>query len=143
MIDYKKKVEKIIKQTLVIQNKQSIPRAVEEITDMFIENPIIEEQFNDIRLIVKVVSQHVGIKEYSFFYRQKDRKVSWAKHIVMYFARRFTDHNSKDITNLMGGLSHSIVNHAIKTVKQQCDVNKKYREMIKNIEFDLEQKYGF
>ena len=92
--------------------------------------------------IAEFIIRHVGEFYYlpENYYTIKYRKRAYvkARYIAMWLILKNTKLSYELIADLFGGMDHSSVNHAIKTVKNDRDTNKKF-----NLEFvSLAAKLG-
>lgn len=72
--------------------------------------------------------------------RAKSRKkeIALARQIAMYLCKQMTDHSLKTIGLHFGGRDHSTVIHAINTVEELMQVDKKMREIVEAIKNKIE-----
>ncbi len=87
--------------------------------------------------IIKVVSEHFNITEEDIMSKSRKREVVQARQLVMYFSKNLTKNSLSAIGLQCGKKNHATVLYAIKTVEDQKEYDKKFREHMKEIERKL------
>jgi chromosomal replication initiator protein len=69
--------------------------------------------------IIDAVCRHVGVDVQDLASKKRDRKTSYARHLVMYLLRELGRQPLSDIGRLLGGRDHSTVIHAVQRIAQE------------------------
>lgn len=92
--------------------------------------------------IQKYISDYFKVSPESLRAKTRKKEIVIARQVAMYFAKEYTNHSLKVIGYHFGGRDHSTVIHAIQTVNDIMDTDKKFAETIKDIETNLKVKAG-
>jgi chromosomal replication initiator protein len=71
---------------------------------------------------------------------RREKNVSDARQLLMYFLREHTNFSLKNIGDFVGGRSHSTVLHAIETIKERIDNDTSFFKQVKTITDQLSHK---
>ncbi|GHV72604.1 chromosomal replication initiator protein DnaA [Bacteroidia bacterium] len=87
--------------------------------------------------IKSVVCDHFNISVNDINSNTRKREIVQARQLVMYFSKEYTQSSLAKIGKLCGNKDHATVLHAHRTVKNQCDTNKKYKLQVQDLEKKL------
>ncbi|MEQ8359110.1 MAG: chromosomal replication initiator protein DnaA [Cytophagales bacterium] len=90
--------------------------------------------------IQKYISDYFKVSPESLRAKTRKKEIVIARQVAMYFAKEYTNHSLKVIGYHFGGRDHSTVIHAIQTVNDIMDTDKKFAETMKEIETNLKVK---
>ncbi|MDR0940247.1 MAG: chromosomal replication initiator protein DnaA [Mediterranea sp.] len=90
--------------------------------------------------ILRTVCAHFGLDLAAIHAKSRKREVVQARQVAMYLAQRKTDFSTAKIGKLIGNRDHATVIHACKTVKNQLEVDKTFKQEVKEIEASLGKK---
>ncbi|MDL2291578.1 chromosomal replication initiator protein DnaA [Bacteroides sp. OttesenSCG-928-F21] len=90
--------------------------------------------------IIDTVCRYFEVDSSVIHTKSRKREVVQVRQIAMYLAKKHTDTSSSKIGQLIGGKDHATVLHAYKIVKEQCEVNKNFREEVGSLEAQLRKK---
>jgi chromosomal replication initiator protein len=90
--------------------------------------------------IQKYISDYFKVSPESLRAKTRKKEIVIARQVAMYFAKEYTNHSLKVIGYHFGGRDHSTVIHAIQTVNDIMDTDKKFADTIKDIETNLKVK---
>ncbi len=107
-------------------------------------NNIVEESTFEIGIdyIQKYVSEYFGVSIELMKAKTRKREIVEARQIAMYLAKNFTDLSLKAIGYNFGNRDHSTVIHAITTVNDMMDTNRKFNATIQEILGEFSKKAG-
>lgn len=91
----------------------------------------------DPEVIINTVSQVIGVTPEQTKSKSREREFVKARHLSMYFMRKFTDMSLKKIGSNFSNSDHATVIHASKSVNNQNDVYKAYRTEFNRIYLEL------
>lgn len=94
----------------------------------------IETKTITIDHIIKVVCEHYGIETEKIHDKSRRREIVQARQMAMYLAKQTTDYSAAKIGKLIGDRDHATVLHAVKTVKNQADVDKYFKSELEEIQ---------
>lgn len=97
----------------------------------------IEAKKITISSIEAVVCDFYNIKSELIHTASRKRQIVQARQITMYLSKAYTEMSLAQIGSLIGKKNHATVLHACKTVKEQMEVDKTFREEISEIEKKL------
>jgi chromosomal replication initiator protein len=83
------------------------------------------------------VCKFYGISEKDAESSCRKREFVQARHVGMYFMKKYTNLSVSAIARMYGGRDHSTTLHAIQKVNDHIDVDKFYRTQIKNLDLKL------
>ena len=89
--------------------------------------------------IIRIVADYYHLDKIDLIIRNRNERFVKARHIAMYYCRHKTEFTLREIGNAFDYRSHDTVIHAIKSVENQVETNKRYREDFKDIELHIEQ----
>jgi chromosomal replication initiator protein len=84
--------------------------------------------------IIKVISGKLNIKISDIKAHNKNKNIVFARQIVMYLARKLTNHSFPDIGQKIGGRDHSTVIYANNKILNNIKVDSKVKNLIQEIE---------
>lgn len=96
------------------------------------------QQGHTIDFIADVVSSHVGIPTKDLKDRSRRRPIVFARHLAMYFAKKFSGKPLTSIGRFFGGRDHSTVLHAINSIEQQAEYDANVRRVVVEIRRKLQ-----
>lgn len=97
----------------------------------------IEAKKITVNSIESVVCDFYNIKSELIHTSSRKRQIVQARQITMYLSKSYTEMSLAQIGSLIGKKNHATVLHACKTVKEQMEVDKIFREEIAEIEKKL------
>jgi len=97
----------------------------------------IESKKITINVIQSVVCDYYNIKSELIHSASRKRQIVQARQVTMYLSKSYTEMSLAQIGSLIGKKNHATVLHACKTVKEQMEVDKAFREEIEEIERKL------
>lgn len=66
--------------------------------------------------------------------------VPWARHVFCFLVRKYTRLHLIDIGNILGGRDHTTIIHSIKTVNDNIDSYKEFKDQIAYLERELSDR---
>jgi len=84
--------------------------------------------------ISEVVCKHFNIKTELLQTTSRKREIVQARQVAMYLSKLYTEMSLAQIGSVIGKKNHATVLHACKTVKDQLEVDKSFRDDIEEIE---------
>jgi chromosomal replication initiator protein len=96
-----------------------------------------EKQEISIDEIIKVVAGKLTVKIADIKAHNKNKNMVLARQIVMYLARKLTDHSFPDIGQKVGGRDHSTVIYATNKMTKGIEADSKLKLVIQDIEDHL------
>lgn len=84
-------------------------------------------------LIIKTVSEHLGINEDDIRSKKRSQDIATARQIVMYLCREYTVLALKSIGNTVGGKDHATVINGIKRVEEKINKDPAFKASIDTI----------
>lgn len=97
----------------------------------------IEKKKLSIDSIEDLVCNHFNIKSGLIHTASRKREIVQARQVAMYLAKQYTEMSFSQIGALIGKKNHATVLHACKTVKNQLEVDKNFRQEVEQIEQKL------
>ena len=97
----------------------------------------IEAKKITINAIESVVCDFYNIKTELIHTASRKRQIVQARQVTMYLSKNYTEMSLAQIGSLIGKKNHATVLHACRTVKEQMEVDKVFREEIAEIEKKL------
>jgi len=97
----------------------------------------IEAKKITIDVIESVVCSFYDIKSDLIHTASRKRQIVQARQVTMYLSKNYTEMSLAQIGSLIGKKNHATVLHACRTVKEQMEVDKTFREEIAEIEKKL------
>lgn len=97
----------------------------------------IEAKKITINAIESVVCDFYNIKSELIHTASRKRQIVQARQVTMYLSKSYTEMSLAQIGSLIGKKNHATVLHACRTVKEQMEVDKTFREEIAEIEKKL------
>ena len=94
----------------------------------------IEAKKITISAIESVVCDFYNIKSELIHTASRKRQIVQARQVTMYLSKSYTEMSLAQIGSLIGKKNHATVLHACKTVKEQMEVDKVFRDEIAEIE---------
>lgn len=91
-----------------------------------------------ISYIINCVCEEMGTSQADFFTSSRKRNIVQARQLSMYFAKKYTKASLIVIGEHCGGKDHATVIHALKTVANLLDTDKKFRSIADKIEQTLQ-----
>lgn len=99
----------------------------------------LEKKQLTIKKIQEVVCRYFNLDEALVLTPSRKREIVQARQITMFFAKKYTQASFAHIGKVVGDKDHATVLHAVKTVKDQIEINKHFRSTIDAIEVCLKQ----
>lgn len=99
----------------------------------------IEKKKITVDIIQTVVCQYYDIKEELLHTASRKRQIVQARQVTMYLSKQYTEMSLSQIGSLIGKKNHATVLHACRTVKEQMEVDKGFRDEIIEIEQKLKE----
>jgi chromosomal replication initiator protein len=93
----------------------------------------IESKKLSISDIEELVCSHFNIKCGLIHTASRKREIVQARQVAMYLSKQYTEMSLSQIGSLIGKKNHATVLHACKTVKNQLEVDKNFREQVEQI----------
>lgn len=87
--------------------------------------------------IVNVVCNCQNIQIEDFYSKSKKREIVQARQLAMYFAKKYTKNSLAMIGQQCGGRDHATVIHALKTVANLLETDKKFKSLAEEIEKNI------
>lgn len=84
-------------------------------------------------LIVKTVSEHMGISVDDICSKKRSADIATARQIVMYLCREYTVLSLKSIGNSVGGKDHATVLNGVKRVEERLLIDPSFKSTIDTI----------
>lgn len=105
---------------------------------------IVEENIFEINVeyIQNYVSNYFNIPVDLLKAKTRKREIVEARQIAMFLAKKFTDMSLKSIGQHFGNRDHSTVIHALTTVNDMMDTNRKFNATIQEILGEFSKKAG-
>jgi chromosomal replication initiator protein len=97
----------------------------------------IEARKITVNTIESIVCDFYNIKCELIHTASRKRQIVQARQVTMYLSKNYTEMSLAQIGSLVGKKNHATVLHACKTVKEQMEVDKIFREEIAEIEKKL------
>ncbi|MDU1889162.1 MAG: chromosomal replication initiator protein DnaA [Dysgonomonas sp.] len=97
----------------------------------------IEAKKITVSSIESVVCDFYNIKSELIHSASRKRQIVQARQVTMYLSKSYTEMSLAQIGSIIGKKNHATVLHACKTVKEQMEVDKVFREEIAEIEKKL------
>lgn len=97
----------------------------------------IERKKITVDAIEAAVCEYYNIKAELIHTTSRKRQIVQARQVTMYLSKSYTEMSLAQIGSLIGKKNHATVLHACKTVKEQMEVDKIFRDEIKEIEKKL------
>lgn len=97
----------------------------------------IEAKKITINAIESIVCDFYNIKSELIHSASRKRQIVQARQVTMYLSKAYTEMSLAQIGSLIGKKNHATVLHACRTVKEQMEVDKVFREEIVEIEKKL------
>jgi len=95
------------------------------------------------KLIINQVADYFNLPPENVICTKRKREYIKAKHIAMYALRKFTDFSLREIGYNFNNKDHSTVLHAIKSVNNQRDIYRDYRDDLNHIMYNIENKIDY
>lgn len=94
----------------------------------------IEKKKVTVDTISEIVCKHFNIKTELLQTASRKREIVQARQVAMYLSKVHTEMSLAQIGSVIGKKNHATVLHACKTVKDQIEVDKSFRDSIEEIE---------
>lgn len=124
----------IMAHSLVYNKEIDLPLA-RRVIDQAIKK--IEKKKITIDLIQDVVCNFYNIKPDLIHTASRKREIVQARQVTMYLSKQYTEMPFAQIGTLIGKKNHATVLHACRTVREQMEVDKNFRDEISEIELKL------
>ncbi len=116
-------------------NKKAITMDLaRQLIERFVSN---SSQEVSIEYIVNVVCNNINITVEQFYSKSKKREIVQARQLAMYFAKKYTKNTLEIIGQQCGGKDHATVIHALKTVSNLLETDKKFKALATEIEKNI------
>jgi chromosomal replication initiator protein len=86
-----------------------------------------------IDLILKVVSDYLGIKVYDIKSKKRTKEIANARQVTMYVAKQLTTMSLSEIGRAFGGKDHATVIYACKVIENKRSSDEYFNKMIEQI----------
>ncbi len=97
----------------------------------------IERKKITVDSIQLIVCEYYDIKQELLHTASRKRQIVQARQVAMFLSKQYTEMSLAQIGALIGKKNHATVLHACKTVKEQMEVDKQFRDEITDIEQKL------
>jgi len=120
--------------SLIAQHTLSGRKIDLELAKQIIQNIVqnVETEVN-IDYIQKFVSEYFAVTIDQMKDKTRKREIVIARQVAMYFAKEYTNMSLKSIGNHFGGRDHSTVIHALTSVSDLMDTDKKFRATMQDL----------
>ena len=116
-------------------NKKAITLDLaKDLIDRFVSNSIQEVSVD---YIVNVVCNALDVSVEVFYSKSKKREIVQARQLAMHFAKKYTKSSLAAIGQQCGGKDHATVIHALKTVSNLLETDKKFKSLAAEIEKNI------
>ncbi len=88
----------------------------------------------------KYIADYFKVTPDSLRAKTRKKEIVIARQVAMFFAKEYTNHSLKVIGYHFGGRDHSTVIHAINSVNDMIDTDKRFAESMREIEASLKVK---
>ncbi len=88
----------------------------------------------------KYIADYFKVTPESLRAKTRKKEIVIARQVAMFFAKEYTNHSLKVIGYHFGGRDHSTVIHAINSVNDMIDTDKRFAESMREIEASLKVK---
>ena len=120
----------------VITNKEiDIPLARQVLSQII---PIGKKQLT-IKTILETVCGYFNMDEALIHTSSRKQDIVQTRQISMFLSKKYTEFSYAHIGKVIGNRDHATVLHAIKTVKDQMEINKVFRSTMEAIELSLKK----
>jgi chromosomal replication initiator protein len=99
----------------------------------------IEKKRITIEKILNVVSTYFDIDLKEIHSKSRIQEIVQARQVVMFLSKKHTEYSFSHIGKMVGRKDHATVCHACKTVQNNIDVNKKFKDAMNRMELLLKQ----
>jgi chromosomal replication initiator protein len=123
----------LVAQTALNKKEFDIPLA-RHILQSMVHN--IEKEI-DIDFIQRSVSEFFDVSIDALKDKTRKKEIVVARQVAMYFAKEYTNYSLKTIGQHFGGRDHSTVIHAIQSVNDLIDTNRKFKTSIEELQKKL------
>ena len=94
--------------------------------------------------IIRIVSHLTQVPENDILSKSQMRRVCEPRQIAHYFMRKYVrSYTLQKIAGLFGGLNHATICHSVKTVDKIRKYDKKYNELVCEIERAIQKDINF
>jgi chromosomal replication initiator protein len=80
--------------------------------------------------IMEIVAEKYGVTVSEILSRIRKKEVVEARHIFCTIMKKEFDYSLKSIGQMVSGRDHTTVIHSINTVKDRCDTEEGYKELV-------------
>lgn len=94
----------------------------------------IERKKISVDTISEIVCKHFKIKTELLQTASRKREIVQARQVTMYLSKQYTELSLAQIGSMIGKKNHATVLHACRTVKDQLEVDKTFRDEIEEIQ---------
>ncbi len=94
----------------------------------------------DIDFIQKAVSEYFSVPLDALKAKTRKKEIVVARQVAMYFAKEYTNFSLKAIGQYFGGRDHSTVIHAIQSVNEMLESNRKFKTSLDELKKKLKVK---
>jgi len=103
---------------------------------------IVQDIESDISIdyIQKLVAEHYGLTVENLKDKTRKKEIVMARQVAMSLAKEYTDMSLKSIGYQFGGRDHSTVIHAIQSVDNQMEVDKRFSHNVEELKKKLKLK---
>jgi chromosomal replication initiator protein len=93
-----------------------------------------------IDFIQKTIAEHFAVKIDDLKAKTRKKEIVIARQVSMYFCKEHTNHSLKSIGYHFGGRDHSTVIHAVQSVNDMMQVDKRFREEMEELKKRFKMK---
>lgn len=86
------------------------------------------------------VASIFGIRYDDLFGKRRPEHIVWPRHIAMSLIYEICDESLSDVGTFFGGRDHGTVMHAIRNVKNRCEVDNRAKATVESIRALLKEK---
>ena len=105
-----------------------------QLVERFVQNSTQEVS---VEFIVNMVCNNLNIAIEDFYSKSKKRELVQARQLAMHFAKKYTELSLATIGQQCGGKDHATVIHALKTVANLLETDKKFKTLALEIEKNI------
>jgi chromosomal replication initiator protein len=94
----------------------------------------------DIRLLLRTVSDHFNLSTEDLISRRRDRKTTLARHIAIYLMREGYNCSLTEIGKELGGRNHATILHGYEKIASELSINPKLANQIAEIKEKIKSR---
>ena len=120
-------------------NRISLDRGVIDYIASNIHGNIRQIEGITLNNIIKVVSKELNIKPSEIVSKERNRKIAFARRVVIYLARALTINSMPMIAKELGMKDHSSVSKALKAIESEIAQNNTTKSIIEDLKSRIQQ----